>query len=458
MSESVSGPAGRLRHWATYIVRKLGIDRAVWWTLLTQGTRFVTGPITMFLMVHYLTPETQGYAYTFASVTALSIFLEMGFSQNILQFASHEFSKLHLDRSRALHGDSVALSRLISLGRLSFQYYTIAALLFFSLMLTGGIWFFQSSPDVGVSWRGPWILACTTSALSLAVNPCWALIEGCNQIAILERFRFYNSVGAFVLSAICLASGFELYAIVVPAFLSLLISLSYLVAAWRHFFEGFRNRPTAGVISWKREIWPFQWRIAVSWMSGYFIFSFITPVIFRLVSPAEAGRFGFTLQLVRTIATIASSWTVTKLPLFGMLVARKEWTQLNAVWSRVTKTTLVVALLGSVGMMAAMELASHFYPRLADRYSGPAIAALLCGSMVCQCLISSCAYFLRAFKVEPYMKLSVTTALLSALLIPLFAYHWRVPGATMGYVLAVFATAVPAYVIFKSHRKNFTAR
>ena len=72
------------------LLAKLGVTRAVGWSLLAQGVRLLTGPLTMVLMLKYLTPEMQGYAYAFGSVLAISIFLELGFSQNILQFASHE--------------------------------------------------------------------------------------------------------------------------------------------------------------------------------------------------------------------------------------------------------------------------------------------------------------------------------------------------------------------------------
>lgn len=33
-------------------------------------------------------------------------------------------------------------------------------------------------------------------------------------------------------------------------------------------------------VSWKTEIWPLQWRIALSWLSGYFIFQLFTPILF----------------------------------------------------------------------------------------------------------------------------------------------------------------------------------
>jgi O-antigen/teichoic acid export membrane protein len=439
------------------LAHKLGIDSAIRWTLLTQCIRFITGPITMLLMVHYLTPEIQGYAYTFGSVLGLSIFLEMGFSQNILQFASHEFAKLEIDHQHRLSGDSDALSRLVSLGRLSFKYYGIASVIFFICLVTGGTWFFKTSEHTDVSWGGPWLISCTAAAVGLFISPCWALIEGCNQIAKIECFRFYSSLLMFLMTAIALVLGFGLYALVIPSIFSLFVSCGYLVVKWRHFFTVFHSPPSGATISWKNEIWPFQWRIAISWASGYFIFSMITPVVFRMAGPSEAGRLGFTMQLVRMIAGISGSWTTTKLPLYGMLVARRNWAELNQVWKKVTLMTLGIATLGSIGMMISIEVAAHFYPKLSDRYAGAGVSTILCLSMIVQSYTSSGAYYLRAFKEEPYMKLSVLNALLSAILIPLFAYYWGMFGAATGYTAAIMILAIPAYLMFVEKRAEYTS-
>jgi hypothetical protein len=97
----------RFRRWA-------GVDRAVFFSNAAQLTRLFTGPVTMALVLRYLTPEIQGYFYAFSGVVAMQVFLEMGFSQNILQFASHEFAKLRFTPAGTLEGDPVAKSRLIT--------------------------------------------------------------------------------------------------------------------------------------------------------------------------------------------------------------------------------------------------------------------------------------------------------------------------------------------------------
>ena len=437
------------------IAGKAGIDRAVRWTILTQILRMGTGPVTMVLMLKYLSPELQGYLYAFASVLGVSIFLELGFSQNILQFASHEFSRLNLTPERKLQGDGVAMSRLTSLARLSFKYYGIAALLFFIATTLGGGWFFRTSRDVGVAWQFPWLLACTSSALSLAINPCWSLLEGCNQIAEIAVYRFWSTCIVFGLSVGAYILGFALYVGPVVSLLSLGISLVYLLWRWKGFFRNFLYKPTLGVISWKKEIWPFQWRIAISWMSGYFLFSAVVPIVFRLAGPVDAGKYGFTMSLVSMIAGVASSWCTTKLPQYGMLVAQQDWSALRVLWRKATAQSLLVAVLGSIGMIVTVALVSPFFPKLEGRYTGPTIAIILCGCMIVQNFINSCAYILRAFKQEPYVWLSLISAILTVSLIWVFTAYWGITGAATGFALSYIIGFFPAFMIFQTKHRQY---
>ena len=94
------------------------VDRAVAFAVLAKVWGLFAGPVTLFLISIYLSPEMQGFYYTFLSLIALQSFVELGFSIVITQFASHEWANLEMDRERRIKGDLPALSRLISLGRL----------------------------------------------------------------------------------------------------------------------------------------------------------------------------------------------------------------------------------------------------------------------------------------------------------------------------------------------------
>jgi O-antigen/teichoic acid export membrane protein len=438
----------RLRRWA-------GVDRAVFFTNAAQMLRLVTGPITMALVLRYLTPEIQGYFYAFAGVVAMQVFLEMGFSQNILQFASHEFAQLRLTPAGTLAGDPVARSRLISLGRLAFAYYAVAALIFFMAVGIGGHVFFTVSGQHGVAWQGAWWIIAASAAGSLAVNPAMSLLNGCNQMAVTAQFSFWASLGVFSVNAVGLMAGAGIYVSALGAAANLLFTVGYLGLRWRPFFRQFLETPRHGRVSWVREIWPFQWRIAVSWMSGYFIFDLINPVAFYFCGPVAAGQLGMSLQLTRMIFNVAMTWIYTKAPRFGSLIAARSWRELDSLWRRSTVQAFGFCLLGLVAFLSAIPFIGLLLPKVPARLAPLGVNAWLAGAMLVQVVTVAMAMELRAHKREPYMWLSVANAVLSLIFILLLVRVWGIQGEAMGYALAIWAMLVPAYKIYRDKRMEF---
>ena len=566
----------QFRRWA-------GVDRAVFFSNAAQMTRLLTGPITMALVLRYLTPEVQGYFYAFAGVVAMQVFLEMGFSQNILQFASHEYSKLHFTEGQILEGDPVARSRLVSVARLSFRYYFVAALIFLFAVGLGGHVFFTISSDRfsmgsfkdmpalaarldqqsdpmsklvyehlspqtrlalkdyladpatlkilqsrlskdfnaiikggslygaleiagikfrtetrqlqgrnprgqslvhlnrllledafpqeirpnNVAWEGAWWLIAVVASLSLAINPAWSLLEGCNQVAVVAQFRFWAALALFVANAVALMARAGIYASAIGATINLLFSVAYLLVRWRPFFRQFLERPQHGHVSWLREIWPFQWRIAVSWMSGYFVFDIINPIALYFCGPVDAGRLGMSLQLVNMIARVAQTWIGTKAPRFGMLIAARAWQELDALWRRSAIQSFAFYLLGYVSFLAAIWMINHIpflaaipligplLPKVPARLAPLPVNAWLGGAMIAQVLVNCMATELRAHKREPYVWYSVVNAILSVAFILPLVRLWGIQGEAMGYALAIWAVFLPGCEIYRKKRLEY---
>jgi len=437
------------------VLRFLGVDRAVFFANAGQVTRLITTPISMALVLRYLTPEIQGYFYAFSGVVAMQVFLEMGFSQNILQFASHEFAKLRFAPDSTLEGDPEALSRLTSLARLAFCYYAVAALAVLLLIGVGGHIFFSISSPHGVSWQGAWWIIASVAAASLAINPAWALLEGCNQVAIIARFRFWASMVAFGTNAGFLIAGTGIYASALMALCNLLFALGYLCIFWLPFFRQFLQKPKLGNISWRNEIWPFQWRIAVSWMAGYFIFDIVNPIAFYFCGPVDAGRFGMSFQIIRIISGIAMTWITTKAPRIGMLVARQQWAELDALWWRSTIQAFAIFLVGLAAFFALLPFSAYFLPQLPTRLGPPAVALWLGAGMAAAIWVTAMAVQLRAHKREPYMWISVANALLSVAFILPLVKHWGIIGEAAGYTLGIWAILIPAIRIYKTKKREY---
>jgi hypothetical protein len=468
----------QLRRWA-------GVDRAVFFSNAAQMIRLVTGPLTMALVLKYLTPEVQGYFYAFAGVVAMQVFLEMGFSQNILQFASHEYAKLHFTGNGTLEGDATAKSRLISLGRLAFRYYAIAGAIFLVAVGIGGHIFFTVSSHHPVAaalghpaaeasgvlqpvvWQGAWWIIALTASLALAVNPAWSLLEGCNQVALVAQFRFWAALAVFGSNALALVLHAGIYVAAIGAVCNLLFSLAYLLIRWRPFFLQFLGRPRHGSVSWRHEIWPFQWRIAVSWMSGYFVFDIVVPVAFYFCGAVDAGRLGMSLQLVNMIARVAQTWIGTKAPRFGMLIASRAWNELDKLWRRSTFQAFGFYLLGyacflgclwMLGHVAAVKtvpLVGHFLVKIPARLAPIQTNAWLGGAMIAQVLVNSMACELRAHKQEPYVWISFATAVLSMAFILPMTWLCGITGESMGYAAAIWAVLLPAWRVYDVKRIEY---
>ena len=422
---------------------KLMLDRAVILSLLGQMIRLVTGPATLLLVLRYLGPVEQGYYYTFQGVLGLSILLELGFAQNIVQFTAHEASALNLGPDRTVTGKEEPLSRVSSLARLSLKYYSIAAVLFALLVGGGGLLFFKDGGLATGLWKGPWIWIVLSSSCSLLFTPCWALLEGFNRYAEVAAFRLQWSALVFAALAGGLLFGLKLWALALSGVLGTLYAGFVLGRHWWPFFRSLLTGPLPFIISWKKEIWPFQWRIGLSWLSGYFIFTYIIPVIFKVLGPEEAGRFGVTLQLVKLISTLSLTWISTKSASLSMLVAGRSWRELDVLWKKTTWFAMVFVILGSAALMIASIWLRDWVPTLAGRLASTTVTGLLVASTIISTLLACMGILLRAHKKDPFVLISCAAALLALFLCPYLAERFHSAGGAMGYLLAS-ALVLPA--------------
>jgi len=53
------------------------------------------GLMTLLVIIKFLSPELQGYYYTFSSLIRLRVLVELGLNFAIVQFANHEMASLN---------------------------------------------------------------------------------------------------------------------------------------------------------------------------------------------------------------------------------------------------------------------------------------------------------------------------------------------------------------------------
>jgi hypothetical protein len=434
----------------------LGIDRAIAYTLLGRGWGVLSGLITLWFISRYLAPAEQGFYYTFASVLALQVLFELGLSYVVMQFASHEMAHLSWSVDGKLEGNAKAKSRLRSLLVLVVKWYgAISLLIVIGILPAGWIFFTMNGHNANVSWQLAWFWLVLVAALNIFVIPIFAVLEGCGRVAEVARMRMMQGISGSIIAWLAFVSGGRLLAMPVMNTAMVIVALIW---TWRGYSVFFKDILSAHLhdinISWKTEIWPMQWRVALSWLSGYFIFQLFVPVLFAYRGPAEAGKMGMSLSIAMALSTLAIAWVNTKAPVFGNLVALKRYLELDILFFRVLSQSLVVVILGSlvllIGYWFLQKTGSSIHERILPILP---FVLLICTVVVNQIVFAEAAY-LRSHKEEPFMWLSIVVGLLIAASTFFIGKQYGSTGMMLGYfTVSLFVSLGWGTWIFFTKRK-----
>lgn len=421
-----------------------GIDFHVLATLLSRGWSLVAGALTVLLVPFWLTTTEQGYYYTFFSLLGMQILFELGLGQVIIQLVSHDVAELRQADSGELHGDASRIDRLASLTQLLRRWYILAAALFAVVAGGAGGYFLAVKGQLPWGhWLPVWTLLVIATAVNLSYVPALALQEGLGRIGQVARLRLIQSVVGYSALWLALLGHLGLWAACTVPIASVLLTGFWIgrFARVHHWLRARRVAP-GNALNWARDVMPFQWRIALSAISGYFIFYAFTPLIFANRGAAEAGRFGIAMTVFNALAAVGTSWIYAKTPQLAMHIARGERTQLNALFIGLLRRSFLFTTGSALSVVAVAVLLEHFGVPQLQRISEPAV--LLCLAIVCAAnsVIFSVAAYMRAHKEEPMLAVSVVGAVLTAL-IAHFGSSYSVLVMSSGYALLTTLVLLP---------------
>jgi len=393
-----------------------GLDFHVLITLLFRGWGILAGGATVLLLPLWLSPTEQGYYFTFASVLALQIFFELGLNQIVMQLVSHEVAHLTETTDGRLTGEESHLGRLSSLARLIRRWYGVSAILFAVIGgITGAVFFNQKGTEPMFVWLGAWVVLVGATAVNLWLSPGLAVMEGCGKVGQVARLRLVQSMLGYACLWATLLSGAGLWAATAVPVVSI-VCTGYWLKAHGNMLRWLSGRAVdfKNQLRWRTSVLPLQWRIALSWASGYLIFNLFTPMVFSHHGAVEAGRLGMALTVFAAISTIGMSWVNAKAPDFTMHIARGERCELNILFkSLFIRSTVVIALtsggvvliawyLNQIGLSAMMRIAS------------PSVLAVLAIVTTVNSIVFAMAIYMRAHREEPMLTQSIVVGLMIA--------------------------------------------
>jgi len=309
-----------------------------------------------------------------------------------------------------------------------------------------------------VAWIWPWLLAVAAAMAGLWCQPFYSFLDGCGQIREVAALRLRQTAVGMILawSALLLHRGLYSPALVLAG--QITVGIFFLVVR-RRFLAGLLLYPAReAAIHWSREVWPFQWRIAVSWMCSYFTIQVFIPILFALRGPVEAGQMGMSLSITGYMTSLVLPWISTKATPFGRMIAQHQFLQLDRLFQRTLAQSLAVFSTIALAAGLTMALLTLVAPKLAARMVSPQLFWVLLLAAGASCVVQSVATLLRSFKKEPFLRQSLVVASLTLVLALLTARRWGNTGVTFSYLIATAGVGLPAaMMIFARARRRYLA-
>ena len=443
---------------------KIGMDGAIAYSSAARVFQAFAGVLSIFFIASFLTGEEQGFYFTFGSILAIQVFFELGFTGIMTQYVAHEAAYLRINSDYSITGEQKNHSRLAYLLRFCIKWYSIVASLFFVVVTIAGYVYFNRYDDTGgkVSWQIPWLILSVTTSIKMFQSPITSIFQGLGYVKEMNKVGFYQQVLMPVSIWIGLACSLKLYVVGVSSTIGVLIWFFYVYRSglWRILIGLWRVDITERV-GYMKEIFPYQWKIALSWISGYFIFQLFNPVLFATEGAVIAGQMGMTLQIVNAVQAFAMSWQNTKVPLYSRLIELKQYNELDTIFNKTLRQMSSISFVLLLGMFVVVYCLRVFHigfhgNMLADRFLSYIPMLMLSITVIVNQFVASWATYLRCHKQEPFLINSVVMGCLCCLSTFVLGNIFGLYGVLIGYTCLVVLVSGPwSYHIYITKKKEW---
>lgn len=383
-------------------------------SLFQRSWTVLAGLLMTFSVPVFLSASQQGYFYTFSSVLAIQIFFELGLGQVLLyKFAS----VVSPADERPPDPDHQRLTSLLYVAR---RFYIVISLLFFFAALIGGYLFLSTSSVTGVEWRPQWFCLVLATSINLAQSIKLVFLESQGFVADVATLRLKIGIVSTIIFLIVLVLGAGLWsAVVAPAANAVITSLwiyrSQKSLSYRHSrILDSKISPRKIIQIWMVEIFPLQWRTSVSWISGYFIFQLITPIVFSRFGPEVAGRLGFVISAMNSILFVSTTFTSAVSPRLSVLFHSFKIEEFNLLFDTSFRRSVMAIVVISNLFVLVLYALSVFSQPFASRFLSWDLAFLYSLSVILSAIVYCWATYLRSQAIEPLVLQSAITAFVMA--------------------------------------------
>jgi len=359
------------------------------------------GALTIFFIAHTLSSHQQGWFYTFVSIASLYTLFEMGLSMALIQVTAHLFINLRWLPGGRVVGENTEIFK--SFFVISMRMYIRFAFIFLVLAFVIGYFVFNQKGGLivdGRFWLWPWIALLVGTALNMMMLPFFAVAEGSGEVTEVYAIRLIQGLAGSFACWFVLLSGGDLWAVSMAPILGATISFIWFFKKRPWLFKIIFLKNLINHFNWSKEVWPLQWRIAISWISLFLMTQLSVPILFHYKNPVLAGQMGLSLTIAHMIGILSQSWITRRVPMMSQAVAKKEWHILDNLFKKDFLRSMCVFIFGAAVILMAQEVMakSSYANRMLDFW--PFLGLLVFSFFYY--FNGALAIHMRSFKKEPF--------------------------------------------------------
>lgn len=402
------------------------VAAARFWNLLS-------GLLLVIIASNVFSSVEQGIFYTFLSIGAAQYFFDLGVGFVLASLAGRNTPN---DEENLPYGQK-ELQFLRAAVRFALKWAIVAGSALVVIIGAIGLYVFSTSkttiPDIYYIWIAYVILI----AFSMGLNLILRMFEGLGFVVEAAIARTVQSVTNITMLTIFAMYDLGVASIPGALLLSLIATALYFSISSEKIRSTFTSEPiSTSAINWRKDIWPFQSRMAITWISGYVIFQAQTPMLYALSGPEDAGRFGIAVQIFQALNTSANIFLTYNMRLWTSYAGAGKLALLNHSFRMTTALTVSLLLAGCISVLACLLLANNMNLAMVSRFPDLKLLVLFsiaaCFNQFYFCL----SYYFRALGTEPLWWLSLIAAIFT-LIVPFYlGKNYDILSAVLSFFIA----------------------
>ena len=351
--------------------------------LSTRAINIASGLLCLTIVAGAYDSFSAGRIYTLLSLAGAATLFELGLSTLVLQRASQvtrEESWNQVDPTQSHTLITPFLGHYLVL-------ICVQALLLLVVLLPVGLWvivgvFKEPLAGLGVF---AWVGACLVMALGLPTALLLSTLEGLGQLAVVAKVRAVQALASLLALNLALFWGIGYLAIAIQLACALAVGWLALWTLHGPFVKLILQHVRLQLVKARVKLdWRFQWRLSLSFLSGYFSNQAWVVAISLTGAVALAGHVAMTLQVLTAMVGFAITPIAARLASLSALARPDSCNDYHRLVFLLIRQTglLFLSMLGvsAIGYASA----DFFIPEIKSKLlqAGPLIVIVLCAPLV----------------------------------------------------------------------------